>query len=359
MCSYGHLKHFLLLLLLCRNCISQPTIFTRQWYKDANCVTDDEDILTTMEFILVEIQRLRYDTKLLKDISSFTKTAVVNVKTDVAYIKAEHIKSKVEMNKVKAKLNVIKRNTGHVIDVFAELNRTVPRLTTHQCRCNERNEINQNILPDVSNLVIPETHSPVEILPMSDKEQALKLEEIIYIENANDNMENHILDLRESRHVSGKTKIHVNDIFTSDDDESEDGKSSNDIDAFSGDKEVPGLNEIDIFDDGFKLNDADIQTASWLSDKETETVNEKHASSASNDYFTDKIISKRNVSLIETNNTVIEDMKKTDSEDVTLTYDLVQNEEEAVKSGVFTGNQVIIPFFKLIYTLVESFIYKM
>ena len=122
------LLNIIVALLICRNILCQPTVFTKQWYKDTNCITYENDILTTLEFILVDLQRLRFDTKQLKDDTTLIKTNLVRMKEDVNHIKTQSKKFIVTLNKFGNKLDITEVNKADMKDVLLELNKTVVRI---------------------------------------------------------------------------------------------------------------------------------------------------------------------------------------------------------------------------------------
>ena len=125
MLGFLNIKHFVMVLLICRNILCQPTVFTKQWYKDTNCITDENDILTTLEFILVDLQRLRFDTKQLKDDSTLIKTNFVRIRDGVNHIKTQNKKFGVVMNKLGSKISAAETETEGFKDVLLEVNRTL------------------------------------------------------------------------------------------------------------------------------------------------------------------------------------------------------------------------------------------
>ena len=288
MFSFKYLKCFLLLLLLCENSICQPTVFTKQWYKGVKCIADEENLLTTLEFILVEIQRLRYDTKLLKNISAFTKTAVVNVNTDVGFIKAEHIKSTVVLHRMKNKLNDIKMSTGHIADLLVDQNRTLLNFISDNERSYEGKEMSQNSNPVINRGVInpdPEHVLEIHVLPKDQDDAMTQAGEIIYVETANNDIDNRILNLANSdvQIIEDDVRHHVNEIPSIDDSESDDvhsvsGDYSNEVNLFSGDAELSALNEIGMIDEG--SGDTDNQPG--LSVRSQETTNDGQPNTINN-----------------------------------------------------------------------------
>ena len=286
MFCFKYLKCFLLLLLLCEDSICQPTVFTKQWYKGVKCIADEENLLTTLEFILVEIQRLRYDTKLLKNISAFTKTAVVNVKTDVGFIKAEHIKSTVVLHRMKNKLNNIKMSTGHIADLLVDQNRTLSNFISDNERSYEGKEMSQNSNPVINRGVInPDPEHVLEILPKDQDDAMTQADEIIYVETANNDIDNRILNLANSdvQIIKDDVRHHVNELPSIDDSERYDlhrvsGDYSNEVDLFSGDSELSTLNEIDIIDEG----SGDTENQPGLSVRSQETTNDGQSNTIDN-----------------------------------------------------------------------------
>ena len=242
------------------------------------CIADEENLLTTLEFILVEIQRLRYDTKLLKNISAFTKTAVVNVKTDVGFIKAEHIKSTVVLHRMKNKLNDIKMSTGHMADLLVDQNRTLSNFISDNERGNEGKEMSQNSNPVINRGVInPDPEHVLKKLPNDQDDAMTQADEIIYVETANNDIDNRILNLANSdvQIIKDNVRHHVNEIPSIDDSENDDlhrvsGDYSNEVNLFSGDAEPSTLNEIGMIDDG--SGDTDNQPG--LSVRSQETTND-------------------------------------------------------------------------------------
>ena len=282
MFCFKYLKCFLLLLLLCEDSICQPTVFTKQWYKGVKCIADEENLLTTLEFILVEIQRLRYDTKLLKNISAFTKTAVVNVKTDVGFIKAEHIKSTVVLHRMKNKLNDIKMSTGHIADLLVDQNWTLSNFISDNERSSEGKEMSQNSNPVINRGVInPDPEHVLEILPKDQDDAMTQADEIIFVETANNDIDNRILNLANSdvQIIEDDVRHHVNEIPSIDDSESDDlhrvsGDYSNEVDLFSGDAEPSTLNEIGMIDDGSGQMSVDMENKPVLPVTSQETTND-------------------------------------------------------------------------------------
>ena len=274
-----YLKCFLLLLLLCENSICQPTVFTKQWYKGVKCIADEENLLTTLEFILVEIQRLRYDTKLLKNISAFTKTAVVNVKTDVGFIKAEHIKSTFVLHRMKNKLNDIKMSTGHIANLLVDQNQTLSNFIGVNERSNEGKEMSQNSNPVINRGVI--NPDPEHVLPKDQDDAMTQADEIIYLETANNDIDNRILNLANSdvQIIKDNAGHHVNEIPSIDDSDRDDlhrvsGDYSNEVDLFSGDTEPSTLNEIGMIDDGSGQRPGDMKNQPVLPVTSQETTND-------------------------------------------------------------------------------------
>ena len=194
--------HLVVFLLICRTILCQPTVFTKQWYKDTNCITDENDILTTLEFILVDLQRLRFDTKQLKDDSTLIKTNFVRMKEDVNHIKTQNKKFIVTLNKFGNKLDITEVNKADVKDVLLELNKTVVRiLNPMSCGITT---MAPNLSSDINNApaISHKNEIPNEIIVV---EQAVN--DNIYIENAENEIENNIIRLSGALENNLKTVV--------------------------------------------------------------------------------------------------------------------------------------------------------
>ena len=257
MFHYSVWKCALLILLISGNIICQPTVFTKQWFKDTKCVTDEDDILTTLEFILVDLQRLRFDTKQLKDGSALANAAMGKIKEDISKVKSQNKKIGLEMGKFRSGFNVIKTTTQNIIDAFSDFNRTVIELSDYWCNYNSTTDKNQNSLLDISNVIYPVDVTTTKEILKPEQVQKFDSDKHIFIESHSENdIDNLFLNPDDS--IYGKSKIqvyHIDKLVSDDNDDTHnfydlEEETLYETETFSGEREAKNLENDTVLNDG-------------------------------------------------------------------------------------------------------------
>ena len=317
--------HFIVCILICKNILCQPTVFTKQWYKDTNCITDANDILTTLEFILVDLQRIRFDTKQIKDDTALIKTNFVRVKEDVNQIKTQNKRFIVTMNKFGTKLDKIEINNMDGIDLLLELNRTLEGLSHRMA----------------SDVTSASTKRPTTItnVPVSNIENEIPNEIIIepviakindnaniYIETADNELENTVDRLQGTLVNEYKPDDHQINVVIDEDTGYESGSNYDkdreyniEIESFSGEKNIMAEN---IGFDWSGFDEEGPEDIAFQSDHFNVTVTNENASTDTNGSNPLNIIEAENEKAVSV------ETKSTQSPDFGETTD---------KQDVFTG----------------------
>lgn len=171
---------FFYVLLLCRNSFSQPTVFTKQWNRDTKCIIDENDIISTLEFILVDLQRLRFDAKQLKDASESAKKNFAKIETEMSDIIKQNKRLSVAVNRFGNKLLDAKINIGDVKDTIKDVNRTLSGLI--QCKYHFTTTISPRSSQEFNSIVIHKDENTNEIKVDHPVEENYNTDNNIYFE---------------------------------------------------------------------------------------------------------------------------------------------------------------------------------